>query len=165
MHVEYIGQSGPAGASAEATAADVGDAQIIGAPADRSAVKACLERYRRCSASIFDVLKRHCTACEKGSLDEAFLDVTEQVEALVKDSSMGQLDWEGHVYTGQRDGDATSQEQPMAESLSDLYLWHAAQLAAKARLAVYEECGITCSAGIAHNKLLAKLGSVTGLKN
>lgn len=79
VHVEYIGPEGPARGAVRRVVGPGAPAppteQIIGAPADRSTVKACLERYRRVSAAIFKVLGRHTDALEKGSLDEAFLDV------------------------------------------------------------------------------------------
>eukprot|EP01047_Picozoa_sp_COSAG01_P074010 COSAG01_NODE_12233_length_1776_cov_18.936792_2_plen_425_part_00 len=83
VHVEYIGPEGPARGAVRRVVGPGAPAppteQIIGAPADRSTVKACLERYRRVSAAIFKVLGRHTDALEKGSLDEAFLDVMEPV--------------------------------------------------------------------------------------
>ena len=183
VHVEYIGVDGPsadcgsvAGVASAAESA-LSQQQVIGAPTDRNAVKACLERYRTVSSRIFAVLKRHCPACEKGSLDEAYLDCTEAATQAVRDEGHSQwLDrhqednhslpelatsWSGHVYSGQADGasQTLSQEEPLAQSLGDLILSAAAALCAKIRQEVWSEVGIRCSAGIAHNKILAKLAS------
>eukprot|EP01052_Picozoa_sp_SAG31_P044353 SAG31_NODE_7701_length_1613_cov_2.061427_1_plen_306_part_00 len=166
VHVEYIGADGP---TAEGSTPASASQQIIGAPADSRTVKACLDRYRKVSAAIFAVLKRFCSVCEKGSLDEAYLDVSSEVHAEIqkqqpqqqqRDRLLAQdTSWEGHVYSGEADGEASSQSQPAVQSLEDRYLFHASALAAKIRAAVADQCGITCSAGVAHNKLLAKLAS------
>ena len=166
VHVEYIGADGPegstggAGATDAAAAAatppdDVSGQQVIGAPTDRNAVKACLERYRTVSSAIFSVLKRHCSACEKGSLDEAYLDVTGLALQAVRagphaawlrrsggGGGGGQLPdsevvlpWEGHVYCGQADGasQSLSQASPCAESTGDVLLSAAAALCTRIR--------------------------------
>lgn len=188
-HVEYIGAEGPADASdtvrrgsqAQGSASQQTSAeQIIGAAADRDVVKACLNRYRYCSKRIFEVMARMADLCEKGSLDEAYLDVSQQAvdavaagphahwlgAATADDSAdtQGQsaaVAWAGHVYCGQADGakQTTSQSEPDATCLGDLILFEAGKIAERIREAVWEECGITCAAGIAHNKMLAKLAS------
>ena len=79
-HVEYIGTDGPADASGAVVRGsqelqESSGEQVIGAPASRNIGKACLNRYRVVSAAIFKVLGGMCDICEKGSLDEAYLDV------------------------------------------------------------------------------------------
>lgn len=182
----YIGAGGPADASdtvrrgsqAQASASQQSSTeQIIGAAADRDVVKACLNRYRYCSKRIFEVMARMADVCEKGSLDEAYLDVSQQAVAAVaagpyahwlqedeSTESQGQtasVAWSGHVYCGQADGaeQIGSQAEPDVTCLGDLVLFEAGKIAERIRAAVWEECGITCAAGIAHNKMLAKLAS------
>ena len=196
-HVEYIGAEGPADASSTVTrrgsqgpaSQELCSEQVIGAPASRDVGKACLNRYRVCSASIFRVMGNMAEVCEKGSLDEAYLDVSKQALAAVaagphahwlNDSaradgadadastdaaggglglSQAAVAWAGHVYSGEADGEASSQAEPAAQSLGDLVLHQAGIIAERIRAAVWAECGITCAAGIAHNKMLAKLAS------
>ena len=184
--IRYIGAGGPADASdtirrgsqAQARASQQSSTeQIIGAAADRDIVKACLNRYRYCSKRIFEVMARMADVCEKGSLDEAYLDVSQQAVAAVaagpyahwlqedeSTESQGQtasVAWAGYVYCGQADGaeQIGSQAEPDATCLGDLVLFEAGKIAERIRAAVWEECGITCAAGIAHNKMLAKLAS------
>ena len=55
-------------------------------PPDPSSNKACLEPYRQASMAIFGLIRDWCSKLcegvifEKGGLDEAFIDITEQVE-------------------------------------------------------------------------------------
>ena len=201
-HVEYIGAEGPADNSsvirrgsqdpADSSQREECTEQVIGAPTSREVGKACLNRYRVSSSSIFRVMARMAEVCEKGSLDEAYLDVSKQALAAVaagphahwlRDSSRadgadGQasalddeessgglglsqaaVSWAGHVYSGEADGEASSQALPTAQCVGDLVLHQAGIIADQIRAAVWAECGITCAAGIAHNKMLAKLAS------
>ncbi|EDQ85140.1 uncharacterized protein MONBRDRAFT_38964 [Monosiga brevicollis MX1] len=47
----------------------------------------------------------------------------------------------------------------LPKSEEDALLFHGAMIAAEIRFRVFEETGYVCSAGIAHNKLFAKMGS------
>lgn len=78
-----------------------------------------MERYRAVSAQVAELFRGFTPLVEQLSLDEAWLDVTEQTSDL-----------------------------PGATAL-----------AAELRARVRRETGLTCSAGIAHNKLLAKMCS------
>ncbi|KAJ2887163.1 N-acetyltransferase eso1 [Coemansia aciculifera] len=54
---------------------------------------------------------------------------------------------------------------PVSYSWGDLQLKYAAQFANHVRSVIFQELGYRCSAGIAHNKLLAKLGSALNKPN
>ncbi|KAJ1656701.1 N-acetyltransferase eso1, partial [Dispira simplex] len=189
--------------------------------------KVSLDPYRLASRRIFGLLQRFCPVMEKASVDEAFLDVTDQVSNI-----MAELVEKGHVRlvtsssvsTGveeevddnpdetsrvpdnvDRDQNRTSKLVPVVDweaslpldklvslerlamdnggqlsydhghyspilvgdypqrgltyGWEDLQLWVAAGLAAYMRFCVWYQFGYACSAGIAHNKTLAKLGS------
>lgn len=60
-------------------------------PPDPASNKACLEPYRQASMAIFRLIREWCASfgegilLEKGGLDEAFIDITEEVEQLLID--------------------------------------------------------------------------------
>ena len=88
-----------------------------------------MARYHEVSARAFEVFGRYSPYVEGVSVDEAFLDVG------------GSL----HLY--RRGGSAASA------------LESAERLGESLRAEVRRECGVTCSVGIAPNRLLAKIGS------
>lgn len=65
--------------------------RILQPPPDPGSNKACLEPYRQASILIFRILRDWCstlapgTLLEKGGLDEAFLDITDEVEEQLID--------------------------------------------------------------------------------
>eukprot|EP00742_Colponemidia_sp_Colp-10_P008275 GILJ01008948.1.p1 GENE.GILJ01008948.1~~GILJ01008948.1.p1 ORF type:complete len:626 (+),score=80.08 GILJ01008948.1:116-1993(+) len=122
-----------------------------GKDAPRWKEKVSLERYRLASYQILQVLLRFCSGLERASIDEAYLDVTKQVtqeEVEAGDLCDDSL-WTGVVVGGPF----------QAVHRHDRRLLLGARLAQRIREAVWDECKYTCSAGIAHNKVLAKLGS------
>ncbi|KAJ3389042.1 DNA-directed DNA polymerase eta rad30 [Lobulomyces angularis] len=129
--------------------------------------KVCLDFYRRASAKIFEVFNQHVSKVQKGSVDEAHFDVTEEVNQLIisgdwKDDisereKIENLDLIGRWENlGVLVGDS---EIEYTQGLKDLQLYVGAKIAKKVREAVFSELGYTCSAGIAHNKTLSKLCS------
>lgn len=110
-----------------------------------------LTNYRRMSASIFDVLQEFTSSIEKLGMDENYIDVSTIIAQRIE-----------------READAKNKPPPdthifpVDETLDScscgcaLRLSFAAHLAAEIRLRLFTELGITCCAGVAHNKLLAK---------
>ena len=93
-------------------------------------VRPHMELYEEVSAKAFEVFSHYTPYVEGVSIDEAFLDIT------------GSL----HLYEGAtaaRGGDI-----PVAAVLGEAL-----------RREIRETCGVTCSVGIAPNRLLAKIGS------
>ncbi len=110
-----------------------------------------LKEYRRFSAQVHDILREELgprCPVERLGLDENFADVTSLVEDRLKDPYPG--------FTGKliHDGDAAlvNASDPAYQRLAI-----GSQIAAEARERVLKETGLTCSAGVAGNKLLAKL--------
>ena len=94
-----------------------------------------MELYSEVSHKAFEIFERFTPYVEGVSIDEAFLEIS------------GSL----HLYTG----DATllsrqKEDQPTASARA---------LGEALRATIRCECGVTCSVGIAPNRLLAKLGS------
>lgn len=113
-----------------------------------------LTKYRQMSNKIFNLVQNYTPLVEKLCMDENYLDVTDVVEARLN-NTMGELLVSGHVY-------------PEDESLAscccgcEKRLIMGSIMASEIRQTLFSELGITCCAGIAHNKLLAKM---VGSKN
>ncbi|XP_063231159.1 DNA polymerase iota [Bacillus rossius redtenbacheri] len=104
--------------------------------------------YRQTSAKVTAVLQKFSPLVEKLGFDENFVDVTQLVAEKLQNGFNSSQNMEGHVYS-----DAT--ERCMCGCYSRLRV--GAVIAADMRAQIFEELGLTCCAGIAHNKLLAKL--------
>ncbi|CEM01468.1 unnamed protein product [Vitrella brassicaformis CCMP3155] len=134
---------------------------------DRQREKVSLDRYRTASAEIMAIFSRHCPKVERASIDEAYLDLTQQVQAELKrvvgggGPSLAELvDAEGTrdstllaVDGSVLDVDKVSLDSPEAS------LVVGAVLIARLRKAVLDETQFTVSAGISHNKMLSKQAS------
>ncbi|KAK3843030.1 MAG: hypothetical protein J3R72DRAFT_349630, partial [Linnemannia gamsii] len=141
--------------------------------------KVSLDPYRKASAKIFNVFRKFTAKHQKGGLDEVFMDVTEVVNQRIMDEYGADL---SNEYETGLDDDfdldlthldndfetAWSQPSKPTESdtiqhepvfWADMQILKAAEYCNEIRQAVKDELGYTCSAGIANNKLVAKLGS------
>jgi len=78
VHVETISEG------TEDMSADQGDSL---AP-DRRTQKACLRRYRQASEEVFAVVQRHAARCEMASIDEVYLDLTEEANQRVASGAL-----------------------------------------------------------------------------
>ncbi|KAI0219066.1 N-acetyltransferase eso1 [Massospora cicadina] len=137
---------------------------------DKSTFKASLAPYRRASLSIMQLLQTFSPVLQKASVDEAYLDLTDQVNASilkeVRDSpspfGTPPLVWEG-VCT------LASDELPALASTEEYWrqkqLHTGSTLVARIRGTILSQLKPTCSAGIAHNKYLAKIGSAMNKPN
>lgn len=128
--------------------------------------KADLTRYREAGAEVLSVLCQFSDVVERASVDEAYLDLTEACKAvpIPRDaSSLPNTFLAQQPKEAPQDSDGTKAD--LAAWLSeiddpdcpDALLARAAALTEQIRAAVYEQTGYRCSAGIAHNKVLAKL--------
>ncbi|ORY96491.1 hypothetical protein BCR43DRAFT_563787 [Syncephalastrum racemosum] len=151
----------------------------------RATHKVSLDPYREASKKIFTIFKRHCDTVQKIGLDECFMDLTETVNelmtkryptaALAADDDLCDqpIDWNklGVTIASEdeserrrqldNDVDADHEEESWRDPATwqDLQLAIGAELAAAIRQEIYDELSYTCSAGIAHNKVVAKLCS------
>ncbi|CAH1796183.1 unnamed protein product [Owenia fusiformis] len=129
-----------------------------------------LTKYRDMSYKITDFLLKYSLKVERLGFDENFIDVTGLVNermnsdviklCLPKTENHNTI--AGHVY---------AVENSNLKNVSQCYcgchkrLLIGSQIAAEIRKSLHQELGITCCAGIAHNKLLAKLVGATHKPN
>ncbi|XP_049281759.1 DNA polymerase eta [Anopheles funestus] len=139
--------------------------------------KADLTRYREAGKEVADVLKSFTPLLERASIDEAYLDITERVLSRIREMNEGKFQLlpeklantfaVGYENIGEfvkklsNTFDAGSAESNATDRLeykkSDIKLLVGASIVNEIRAAVKEKTGYECSAGIAHNKILAKL--------
>ena len=107
-----------------------------------------MERYHEISARAFEIFARFSPFVEGVSVDEAFLDITGNLHffrAAATDAANAADD-----STATTDATNAADDSPLAR---------ARRLGEALRAAIRRECGVTCSVGIASNRLLAKIGS------
>lgn len=114
-----------------------------------------LTHYRQCSSEISAVVRTFTVDVERLGLDENFADVTEILEDYIEESDPNKI--EGHVY-GDKEPDETLPGDPCGCGCRERLI-AGALVAKKIRQQIVKATGITCCAGVAHNKLLAKLVS------
>lgn len=107
-----------------------------------------LQNYRTASNKIFNVLQTWKCPVEKLGMDENFIDVTNLVQEKLKSVSLSDLGVTGHIC-GETSIDCPCGCHPRLKLAS--------QIASEMRKKIYDELTYTTCAGIAHNKLLAKL--------
>ena len=147
-----------------------------------------LTPYRRCAKRVRLLLARFGT-CEKLGLDECWVDVTAEVDRRVRAAGPGaDPPLVGHRHVAARLVSSSNPHRPMdvrakpdattrvgtgvdvdadvdvdvdvdAVASDERRLRVGAAIAAEAREALRLELGLRCSAGIAHNKMCAKLAS------
>ncbi|WCJ33302.1 DNA polymerase eta [Euphorbia peplus] len=142
--------------------------QLVQVPVARG--KADLTTYRNAGSEVVSILSRK-GRCERASIDEVYLDLTDAAEAMLKESppeSLEEIDEEAlksHVLGLKKEGQKDDQESVKEWLCSsnadhrDKLLACAVLIIAELRKQVLKETEFTCSAGIAHNKMLAKLAS------
>ncbi|OLL26007.1 N-acetyltransferase eso1 [Neolecta irregularis DAH-3] len=141
---------------------------------DMATHKVSLDPYRREGRKILEIFRQHCDTVEKASVDESFLDLS----TLVREKLLDRYPY----LAFPPDGDAScnlplplacnwiddhgtliplsqeeSEEGP--PDWDDICLQIGAEIVRDIRLHVLKELKYTCSAGVAKNKMLAKLCS------
>ncbi|XP_018793219.1 PREDICTED: DNA polymerase eta [Bactrocera latifrons] len=161
--------------------------QLVKVPNIRE--KADLGKYREAGKEVATVLQRFTPLLGRASVDEAYLDITEEVNKRLEDMNAGSFMLQPAAlintyavgYTGIGDylnvitkhfnepneeyldteygsyAQAHDYADMAAVRQSDIRLIIGAAVASEVRAAVKAETGYECSAGIAHNKILAKL--------
>ncbi|KAJ4702699.1 DNA polymerase eta [Melia azedarach] len=142
--------------------------ELVQVPVSRG--KADLSTYRNAGSEVVSVLSRR-GRCERASIDEVYLDLTDAAEVMLAETppeSLEEVDEESlksHVL-GLESKDGTDAKATMKEWVCrgdadhrDKLLACGVLIVAELRMQVLKETEFTCSAGIAHNKMLAKLAS------
>ncbi|KAI8920642.1 hypothetical protein BC831DRAFT_477987 [Entophlyctis helioformis] len=154
--------------------------------------KVSLEVYRRASAKVMAVLAKAGGKFERASIDEAYLDITAQVNDLIETHGLAGLQrmYDGRVraqdpqdpcMTGTAQDTLDNEIVPIvvwdsdtfqagstvsaSKGWRDVQLFIGAQISRQIRARMVDELGYTCSTGIAHNKTLAKLVSAVNKPN
>ncbi|XP_071339693.1 DNA polymerase iota isoform X2 [Trachinotus anak] len=110
-----------------------------------------LTHYREMSYKVTELLMSYCPLVERLGFDENFMDVTEMVERrLAQTPESNSFSFKGHVYNHLN-----------VKGSDYLRLALGSHIAAELREAIHSKLGLTGCAGVATNKLLAKLVSGT----
>ncbi|XP_036274802.1 DNA polymerase iota isoform X1 [Pipistrellus kuhlii] len=112
-----------------------------------------LTRYREISYKVTELLEEFSPVVERLGFDENFVDLTEMVEKRLQQlpsDDLSALTVSGHVYNDQ---------SVNLHDVLHIRLLVGSQIAAEMREAMYNQLGLTGCAGVASNKLLAKLVS------
>eukprot|EP00054_Salpingoeca_dolichothecata_P011009 m.61188 g.61188 ORF g.61188 m.61188 type:complete len:650 (+) comp19253_c0_seq2:53-2002(+) len=144
--------------------------------------KSNMQKYRLAGEEVMSTMAQLSTACEKASVDEAYVDVTNEAhkrlktctddelrEALASSFIVGftktkdNLGSEGAAIDRSvckdQDRDGVDAQVAWIQTPEDRFLAAGALVVAEIRQAVKEKCKFTVSAGIGGNKMLAKLVS------
>ncbi|XP_047352559.1 DNA polymerase iota-like [Vespa velutina] len=118
-----------------------------------------LTMYRQYSGKIMDILHQFTPLIERLGLDDNFLDVTSIVDKYISSKNESNENINDSTDDDSKElignvFEMTDEECPCG---CHLRLAIASRIASEIRNRVQKELNITCSAGIAHNKLLAKL--------
>ncbi|XP_023026507.1 DNA polymerase eta [Leptinotarsa decemlineata] len=120
--------------------------------------KADLTKYREAGKRVAEVLQTFTLRLERASIDEAYLDITELVDRRKNDAeSSGYLSIDRMKNTFVVGYDTQNFLENMELSESNFRLALGGVIVEEIREKVFIETGYECSAGIAHNKILAKL--------
>ncbi|XP_070760665.1 DNA polymerase iota [Enoplosus armatus] len=112
-----------------------------------------LTHYREMSYKVTELLMSYCPLVERLGFDENFMDVTKMVERrLAQTPEANNFSFKGHVYNHLSKSHLSSDHPRQALG---------SHIAAELREAIHRKLGLTGCAGIASNKLLAKLVSGT----
>ena len=116
-----------------------------------------LTNYRHFSAKILEVLHQFTPLVERLGFDDNFMDVTSIVQKCMNSGNDPELNISISMEDESPVGEVFGPSEEECPCGCHARLIVASKLAAEIRKRIYKELRVTCSAGIAHNKLLAKL--------
>ncbi|RKP19533.1 DNA/RNA polymerase [Rozella allomycis CSF55] len=148
---------------------------VEGSP-DRNKHKISLDPYRKASKDIISLLSNidNRIIVEKASIDEVYLDVTELVHQKLSENceqysndlleAVGSMDWNDLGHFGENcskffKADEEYEKVLMCSSWNDLRLHEGAKFGQYIRKLLFDKLGYTCSTGVSHSRMLAKIGS------
>ncbi|XP_072952423.1 DNA polymerase eta isoform X1 [Typha angustifolia] len=131
--------------------------------------KADLNIYRAAGSEVIEILAMR-GKCERASIDEVYLDLTDAAKSMLLEIPSGMLESITEEALKSNilglSSDSNNRERSLIEWFcrtdadhQEKLLACGAIIVAQLRAKVLEETKFTCSAGIAHNKMLAKLAS------
>ncbi|XP_071834937.1 DNA polymerase eta-like isoform X2 [Apostichopus japonicus] len=159
--------------------------ELVRVPVQRD--KADLTKYREAGAEVINVLMQFSKKVERASIDEAFIDLTDEVEARLSQMGEHPISLEMLPYThvagwqdeksaqdDEREEECEGKKRPpiskedmrkdqlhqwlgSLSKIEDKRLAVGAVITEEMRAAVLQQTKFNCSAGIAHNKMLSKL--------
>ncbi|XP_044727872.1 DNApol-eta [Chrysoperla carnea] len=122
--------------------------------------KADISRYREAGKEVAAVLEKYSDILQRASIDEAYLDITESVNKRIQEFQ-NELTVDDipstYIYGSDKKDFLYDVYNNITDNEANLKLVVGAYIVEQIRAAVYSETGYRCSAGIAHNKILAKL--------
>ncbi|KAF4512688.1 hypothetical protein G6O67_000037 [Ophiocordyceps sinensis] len=148
------------------------------AAANIASDKVSLDPYRLESRKILALVKeslpQHLQKVEKASIDEAFLDLSAHVHSVLLERfpelsspppyddptetlplpSISALDWKADALV-----DMGEEEEFQDPDWDDVAILVGSEIVREVRARIRDKLGYTCSAGVANNKLISKLGS------
>ncbi|XP_003691455.1 DNA polymerase eta [Apis florea] len=135
--------------------------------------KADISRYRNAGREVINIIKEHCNVIERASVDEAYLDITDMVHKRMSTNlnfsdlatQLSNTFVVGYSEIGKNDEEERSKGiktwiKNVFEEFEDIEaqkLAIAGLIVEKIRTDISDKIGFKCSAGIAQNKILAKL--------
>lgn len=141
---------------------------------DQNTHKVSLKLYRDESKKIFNIIHRYCKITEKAGTDEAFLNITDEVNFRMEhDKDIDYLKnhntpdyWEGSYFMPfKKNAQDIRIGSFVPEHTLDKKLFIASEIAMNLRNAIYDELGYRASVGISYNKSLAKIASSANKPN
>ena len=129
---------------------------------DKNTQKVSLLAYREESKKIFEIIRRYSELVEKAGTDEAFLDITREVEWRFQNNLYEKYDpkigWHSSYFMG-FESNETEQKKACFVPKTDIEikLFIASSIAKHLRDTIYRELRYRASAGISYNKTCAKI--------
>ena len=134
--------------------------EIILVPVPQVREKADLSKYRDAGKEVIQVLIKFGAVVERASVDEAYVDITKLVEEKLDKILEVTPDLLPNSHVVGHESELTPWLGALGashDSKDDLRLAVGGSIVEEMRSAVFNQTQFRCSAGIAHNKMLAKL--------